>query len=211
MDCRVAHNLMQLELDGELAASEHEQLQAHCSECPACRERREQLGMVRGALRGLATMTAPPAEGAPLVFSPPTAPRRWWPALMATAAAIALLIGGYVMLSPPRGPQHFASPLVRATAPSPSVTEKGLPSPHEKPSLALRARNEDNSSRVRTEVPSHALATRDAQVRRANVEIEDPNVIAVPYRTRNPKVTIIWIYPKVELAATAADSGRQPS
>lgn len=187
MNCGTAHEWMQRELDGELGSLQIQELRRHCEVCDSCRQRQRQLTAIRAATTGLAAITAP-AERVPLVFTTRARSRRWWPVPVAAAAAIALLVGGYLALTASR-PREMVAPI--ALVPNPAGV------PESRPSLAL--------------APSQSSPESGAV--QVKVDIKNTNLIAVPMETTNPKVTIVWTYPRVELAASAKSSelSRQPS
>ena len=168
MKCSTARQYVDAELDGELPAAQKTALDEHLRACGACRTMRSQLLAIRSAMQRLAEVSEPARTSpSPIPFSP--VGRIYRPAApvwaWAAAAVFVLCVAGWMT----RGLWH--QPLVH-------------------PSTIARQQ----------ETPPTAIANAQPQPsprqEAAEVTIQTPpDTIVVPYPTRNPKVTIYWLYP----------------
>lgn len=171
MNCKAAQHWMQLELDEELPEDDVAALADHLNGCPACTQVREQLWTLRSAMRELTEATGGgPDLDKPRAWEPAPRPRRFARVAGLAAAAIIAIIIGIWLVRPPasNGP---AQPMI-VERPAPSEASETAVMPPEPPEVRPQPRP------------------------LVRVEFDSPeNVIAVPYETRNPNVTIIWLYP----------------
>jgi hypothetical protein len=186
MNCRAARQHVQRELDGELSIAECEALHKHLDTCEECRTVHRQFVTIQTAMRQLANGSQRGSEDLPPPdFPHPRAIARGvpWRASLAAAAVIALCVGAWLAV----GHLRTKSPVVVANKPD----KIGAPRPEARnPVPGTRNPEPDLPSpvRVRFAPPS--------------------DVIAVPIKSRNPNVTIIWLYPT---AKTAQKSERDVS
>lgn len=192
MNCEKAREYIQRDVDGELAANERAALQVHLTACGECRIVSRQTAAIHGALQRLAAATELPREAGPTIsFGRQRAIP--WRAGFAAAAVLALCAGAWL-----------ASGTLRTTAVKPvQLALKTTPEPRPGVEAPLPDRETRN------------VATAAAEPKaRPTVRVTfDPrsNVIAVPRPTKNPNVTIIWVYPAVKTAQGPKEQSLGPS
>src|SRR5438445_12849664 len=127
-------------LDAELPQAEAWRLEAHLSECPACRGRLEEQRALIARAGELLALAAPPARDVPpLSFRPgdaqPPPPARWparLPLAWADTVVLALAAGWYLRGEPPIAPAPPAPPdraAAAADAAAPREDARPLPPP----------------------------------------------------------------------------------
>lgn len=168
MKCSTARQYVDAELDGELPATQQAALSEHLRTCGACRSMHSQLLAIRSAMQRLAEASEPARTSpSPIPFSP--VGRIYRPAApvwaWAAAAVFVLCVAGWMARGLRHEPPVFPSPVARQQETPPIAIANALP----RPSL----RQEAAEVTIRT----------------------PPDTIVVPYPTRNPKVTIYWLYP----------------
>ncbi len=176
MKCTIARQYVHAELDGELTARQQVALDEHLHTCEACRAVRSQLMLIRSTMGRLAKASEP--EGtplAPIAFSPVRGSLRLTVPtwIWAAAAVFVLCFGGWL-----------AKDLVQPTTVRPDAVALKSDQPIEPPIVA--------------EVPQPALRERPT------VAVEAlPDTLVVPCESKNPRVTVFWLY---KLTATAENS-----
>lgn len=168
MNCATARQFVHAELDGELSAEQQAALAEHVQNCSDCGAMRSQLLAIRSAMRRLAAATEP--NSIPLQPISFARSRRVFrlavPAwTWAAAAVMVLCFAGWL-----------AKDIMRRSP--------GGPAP-----LAI-----DHNPPVENPV---ALANlpQPAPRETPNVTIQTPpDMIAVPCSSRNPRVTVFWLY-----------------
>jgi anti-sigma factor RsiW len=180
MNCRQAQNCIQLEVDAELPAELREPLTHHLDQCETCRHVRIQMRLMTRTLKQFAA----PTLGSPaLRFDRDTDPMRRWRIPLAAAASIAILLAGWMAVHP--RPASTIPPLASGTPP---FHTDSPPHPVEKNVVSL-AKSTAPKPEVRVLISPES------------------NVIALPVETRNPNITILKIYPKLQLAQSAETPG----
>lgn len=178
LNCRTARQYVQRGLDGELSAPAREALHEHLDVCESCRVAYRQFVMMQAAMRELASESDRAGEEfPPIEFTPSYRLGRslpWWVGL-AAAAVVALCVSGW-----------FAASAVRTnTAKSPQLA---LNQPH------------PTSTAPETRTPETGTGAPEPGTRpdvRVTFAVSS-DVIAVPRPTKNPNVTVIWVYPAVK-------------
>lgn len=230
MKCEQAQSGLQLDVDGELPARRQSALQRHLAECAACRETAEQFSQIRDAMRRLAVLPTEiqnpksgmvqsqpritpivalaqvlarsrlaagggcclPSSQLPCLEPCPKSKiqnRRWRP-WMAAAAVLAIFAGSWwvaAMLRQERTGHIAAQDPPGNTPPALIAREDVAPVPN--PSPVPRP---DPRSLVQVQFDSST------------------EVIAVPKPTRNPNVTVLWVYPAVRTAEGRPSSSNDP-
>jgi anti-sigma factor RsiW len=183
MNCRKARECIQLQLDGELSRHDAIELAGHLAACPDCRTARRQFLAISGALSEISVLTGGSAASLiPAIRSRPLAWRGWF----AAAAAIAIALTGWLMM------------------------HQSVRTPH---AIIVVKRSDTNGQIITPTSPNAAQAVAVAPVAdtvRVNFS-QDSNVLAVPVQTRNPNITILRLYPKIQLASSRDPAREQGS
>ncbi len=173
MNCRTARQLVHAELDGELSAVRRAALDEHLQACDACRAVRSQLLAIRSAMRRLAAASEPADTPLPPI---PFSPVRRVPWLgipawtWAAAAVIVLCFAGWLAKD-----MVHRSPVGPAPV---AVNRNQVVEPLTVATLPQPAPQETTEVTIQT----------------------PPDTIVLPYKSRNPRVTILWLY---KVTATA--------
>lgn len=173
MNCTTARQQIHAALDGELDVAQQAVLDAHLRGCGACRAMRSELVTIRAAMQRLAAASEPDGSAlGPIPFWPVR--RMVWSAVptwtWAVAAVVVLCLGGWLASGWLRHSPVKPGP-VMVDRTQPVAPAGAVPSPH----LAPQA---DRQVTIRT----------------------PPDTLVVPYKSRNPRVTMFWLY-KVRTAA----------
>ena len=162
-------------LDAELPQAEAWRLEAHLSECPACRGRLEEQRALIARAGELLALAAPPARDVPpLSFRPgdtqPPPPARWparLPLAWAATVVLALAAGWYLRGESPIAPAPPAPPDGRAAAANaaaPHETARTLPpSPRQAPEPKTLAQQAPPAGRPVQEADEAARSVAAAQ------------------------------------------------
>lgn len=181
MNCRKAQKCIQFEIDGELPADLRGPFARHLDECAPCRRIRAHMRLMTDTLSGFA---APTRAGPSLRFNRDVDPMQRWRIPLAAVAAIAALLTGWMVVNQrhvPLTPVRVANaPRSGTNVPAPATGKPSEP-------LALGANAEPPKVRV--------------------LIAPESNVIALPVETRNPNITILRIYPRLQLAESAGTPG----
>ena len=167
MNCTTARQYVQSEIDGELSTAQQADLAEHLRTCDACRAMRSQLRAIRSAMQRLAAASEPNDTSLPPIpFS--SVRRVSWPGvpawIWAAAAVIVLCFGSWLAKD-----MLHRSPV----GPGPVVVNRDQP----------------------VEPPTVVQLPQPAQREAAEVTIQTPpDTIVVPYKSRNPRVAIFWLY-----------------
>lgn len=196
MNCKKVRHLIQLDLDGDLPPDRRTALDAHLAACEDCRGVRQQLGAVLTATRQSAGPEK--ADACAMDFAPYRSGS--WRMGLAAAAAIALLVGGYVAVRTAQSPGEPSAPPRIAEAPpaQPRPCSDGAEvSP-------MAAGNQATSTDLRA-------ATRPDAGSLVQVTFpEEEELIVVPIETQNPNVTIMWVYPTIRTAKAPVEPSDEP-
>ncbi|MHC4441891.1 MAG: anti-sigma factor family protein [Planctomycetota bacterium] len=117
MICRTAKKYIQLDLDYQLDEPRQAALQQHLIACSSCRQQQQQLLAIKSAIHQLAhgeyTMGRDSLPSHSLNFEQP---RQFpWPTAIAAAAAITLLITGWLTLNIPQTDSRPQQPVIAKT------------------------------------------------------------------------------------------------
>lgn len=192
MNCSHAQDAIQLDLDGELSPPQTQELAEHLSRCSDCRNILRQHQAIRGAMFRLAAGSVEIAEpvlvpgsstgaGAVGDMSLPAHRRRSWRPLLAVAAAVVLCFCGWRVVSQMHGWSKGQPDLVAGSGGSQSAPAGRELAASQKASQVADAHSDPRSA-VRVEFDRSS------------------DVIALPKPTRNPNITVLWIYPAVRTA-----------
>jgi hypothetical protein len=183
MNCRKARECIQRELDGGLPRHLRTQLANHLNECNECERIRRQFAAMFSAFAELTSATCTPDSG---VLKIEHSRRPWWPLPASIAAAIALLFAAWPLLRDPSP----AAPRIVQTAPS---------------------QPRDPSAAAAREVKTASIPS-DSSTPRVIVKLSpDSNMLAVPVPTQNARITILRLYPKIQLARSSDAAGERGS
>ncbi|GEM_PF-1126458 len=200
MNCSQARQAIQVDLDGELNSSAEHALREHLAGCLACRGILRQHQAIQDTMARLAAapcasdeVAATPASPSAGQGRPATMPalrrcRRWRPSVAAAAALILLICGWWI------------------TAPIRSDASRH-------PGAAAHSPESQTESAAGSLVPSQKGRGQADSTPRPVVRVEfghSADVIALPQPTRNPNITILWIYPAVRTAEAPPRSAVEP-
>jgi len=188
MNCRVARDYIQRELDDELGAVEQSRLAAHLEFCEACRRLQADFSAMRAKMGRMATTSGDSHRSdATLVFAGPRVVP--WRPVFAAAAAIALCATTWWIVGN-RAVQREPLAIVDRIGHEMPRTGDGQSGPAVADNRAV-----DRSPRpdVRVSVTS------------------DRDIITMPVKTANPNVTIIWVYETVKTAKAGSEAEAEPS
>lgn len=183
MNCQVARNYIQRELDDELGPVERSRLAAHLESCEACRRQQADLSVIRATMGRMAATTSDLARSdAPLIFATPRAVP-WRPAL-AAAAAIALCATTWWIVGNPAAQPEPSPIVVRIDDTMPRASDD----PSRVAVADIKAVDRPSPPRVQISVTS------------------DVDIISMPVKTANPNVTIIWVYETMKTAKARSEA-----
>jgi anti-sigma factor RsiW len=186
MNCSQAQYAILLDLDGEVTPARRRALRRHLRGCSACHEILRQHTAIHGAMARLAAIS-------PLARQTGDSPATTcghglrWRSFVAAAAVVALCVGGW----------WIATQLCRERAREMAVAPQGTE--HPSPLAAGKI------------VPPSPAQPVDV---RPLVRVDfDPasELIAVPKPTRNPNITVLWIYPAVRTAEAKPAPAIEPA
>jgi anti-sigma factor RsiW len=193
MNCELAQSELQLEWDGELPGERRETLHQHLAACDACRETARQFSLMRGAMSRLAIASdlhSLPAVPRPMLPLPMVRSRSWWFKPMAVAAVLALCaVGGWRLVA------------MLHDRPVPTIVQ--VSPPREQPSQLAGPVIQPPAMPTAEQVDPRTLV---------RVEFEPADdVMVVQKPTRNPNVTVLFVYPVYKAADAKPRSAIEPS
>jgi anti-sigma factor RsiW len=192
MNCELAQSELQLEWDGELPADRCEALQQHLAACVGCREVARQFALMRGAMSRLAfasDLPVSPVASLRMTPLPMVRPRSWWFRPMTAAAVLALCaIGGWRVVTL----MHDRPVPMGVQVSPPPEQPLQLAGPVSPPPAGLAAEQVDPRTLVRVEFEP----------------ADDVMVVQKP--TKNPNVTVLFVYPVYKAADAKPRSAIEP-
>jgi predicted anti-sigma-YlaC factor YlaD len=200
MRCKTARYWIQLELDGELSQRQRARLRTHLAACPDCAGVRHQFTAIQASLQQISGTAAEPDYIRPVEF---TRRRRVAPraVLAAMAAALAAAIGLWFTVN------HLAAP-----APSDEVVRHAPDAASGvQPTKAVVQQASPGNLALAEAAAERSAALDQTPEPRTRVHVRmssEPDSIVLPVETKNPNVSIFWIYPAVRTAQIPAHSSQ---
>jgi len=190
---------------GWLSPDEAAAFERHLAGCPACGRERE----VQRSIENLLGSGEAFSEPLPLGLidrirdglqadQPRPSGRRAWVLAVAASVLVLALAGGLTLGRwSPRGQQQAAVP---------SQPQQGVASAPDNLSPREPLPEESTPNRAALAVPAAARPHPGP----ARVALADPSAgIVVPVATKNPNITMVWIYPTIKPAAPSGASGSE--